>query len=419
MSHQRRVAVTGIGVVNAIGFDEETVWAGLMAGRTGIGPLRAFDTTGYKVRIAAEVDDEPLAAMLGALSRRPVGRAHDLALVTAAQALKQSGLIAGPGPYVKQDVSVIFGTGGGSAQSHYNAFSAFTEKGVRGLRPTTVPRCMYNVISAGVSVHFGLTGANFVIVSACAAGTNALGTAYRQIRDGHADVVLCGGVDAFFDPFSFGVWNNLGVLSKNPDPARACRPFDSDRDGLVLGEGAGALVLEALDSAEQRGARIRGEIIGYGETSDATHLTNPSVDGQATAMRRALDSAGVAPSEVGFINAHGTATLANDVCESKSIRAVFGESTDSVPVASNKSFLGHTLGAAGAIETIVTLLGLEAGTVPANLNLDRPDPECDLRLVGGEPMTIDSPIAMKNSFGFGGGNAVLILKRFETKTGRP
>jgi 3-oxoacyl-[acyl-carrier-protein] synthase II len=249
-------------------------------------------------------------------------------------------------------------------------------------------------------------------VSACAAGTNAIGTAFRQIRNGYSDVVLCGGVDAFLDPFFFGVWNNIPALSRNPDPARACRPFDADRDGLVLGEGAGALVLESLDSAERRGARIRGEVAGYGESSDAGHITHPSVEGQAEAIRRALASAGVAPSEIGFINAHGTATRANDVTESRSIRAALGDAAASIPVASNKSYFGHTLGAAGGIETIVTLLGLEAGKVPPNLNLDNPDPECELCLVGDQPLEIDSPVAMKNSFGFGGGNAVLILKRY-------
>jgi 3-oxoacyl-[acyl-carrier-protein] synthase II len=418
MDDDRRVVVTGIGVVSACGLDEAELWENMMAGRTGIGPLRAFDASGYKVKIGAEVDSEGLLARVKALGRRPVDRAHDLALVASAQALEQSGLVVGPPPHEEQDVAVIFGTGVGSAESHFNAFSAFSSKGVRGLRPTTVPRCMYNAISAGVSIRFNLTGANFVVVSACTAGTNAIGASFRQVRDGHADIVLCGGADAFFDPFFFGVWNNLGVLSKIPDPPAACKPFDSDRAGLVLGEGAGALVLETLGSATRRGARIRGEVAGYGESSDATHITSPSVEGQAKAIRRALESAGISPHDVGFINAHGTATASNDVCESKSIRAVFGEAASSVPVASNKSFFGHTLGASGAIETIVTLLGLEAGRVPPNLNLDNRDPECDLRLVGSEPLDIASPVAMKNSFGFGGSNAVLILKRYVEEGGR-
>jgi 3-oxoacyl-[acyl-carrier-protein] synthase II len=418
MDDDRRVVVTGIGVLSACGVNEAELWDNMMAGRSGIAELEAFDTSGYKVKIGAEVDDERLQPMIEALGRRPVDRAHDLALVASAQALEQSGLVTGPPPHEEQDVAVIFGTGVGSAQSHFNAFTAFSNKGVRGLRPTTVPRCMYNAISAGISIRFNLTGSNFVVVSACTASTNAIGAAFRQVRDGHADIVLCGGSDAFFDPFFFGVWNNLGVLSKIPEPAAACRPFDSDRKGLVLGEGAGALVLETLSSATRRGARIRGEIAGYGESSDATHITSPSAEGQAKAIRRALDSAGMSPRDVGFINAHGTATAQNDVCESKSIRAVFGEAASSVPVASNKSYFGHTLGASGAIETIVTLLGLEAGRMPPNLNLENPDPECDVLLVGGEPQELSSAVAMKNSFGFGGCNAVLILKRYDDEGGR-
>jgi 3-oxoacyl-[acyl-carrier-protein] synthase II len=412
MDDDRRVVVTGLGVVCACGLDEAELWSNMIAGRTGIAELKAFDTSGYKVRIGAEVDSDRLQPMIEALGRRPVDRAHDLALVASAQALEQSGLVTGPPPHEERDVAVIFGTGVGSAQSHYNAFSAFFDRGVRGLRPTTVPRCMYNAISAGISIRFNLTGANFVVVSACTASTNAIGTAFRQVRDGHTDTVLCGGSDAFFDPFFFGVWNNLGVLSRIPEPAAACRPFDSDRKGLVLGEGAGALVLESLGSARRRGARIRGEIAGYGESSDATHITSPSVEGQAKSISRALGSAGISPQEVGFINAHGTATVQNDVCESKSIRTVFGDTASSIPVASNKSYFGHTLGASGAIETIVTLLGLEAGRMPANLNLDNPDPECDVLLVGGEPRELSSPVAMKNSFGFGGSNAVLIVKKY-------
>jgi 3-oxoacyl-[acyl-carrier-protein] synthase II len=272
---------------------------------------------------------------------------------------------------------------------------------------------MYNAISAGISIHFKLTGANFVVVSACTSATNAIGTAFRWVRDGYAEIVLCGGADGFFDPFFFGVWNNLGVLSENPEPSRACRPFAEDRDGCVLGEGAGAMVIESFDRARARGARVRGEILGYGETSDASNLTNPSVEGQAEAMRRALADAGAEPADLAVVNAHGTATIANDVCESQSIRTALGSVVDRVPVSANKSYFGHTLGASGALETIVTLLALEAGTVPPNLNLERPDPQCEIELVGGEPQTLGSGLAMKNSFGFGGGNGVLVLGRVD------
>jgi 3-oxoacyl-[acyl-carrier-protein] synthase II len=413
MAERRRVVVTGIGTVTACGLDETELWENMVAGRSGIAPIQAFDTTDYKVKLGAEIDRGELTERLRARGwRRPQDRALDAAVEAAGQALEKAGLIAGDPPYPPLDVATIIGTGVGPAESLYTAFSGFTRKRLRGLRPTTVPRCMANSFSAGISIHYQLTGPNYVLVSACASSTNAIGDAFRKIAHGYADTVLCGGTDAYFDPFYYGVWNNLGVLSTHPDPATAYRPFDRDRDGCLLGEGAGVLVLESLDRALARGATIRGEILGYGDSSDATHITSPSVAGQAKAIRAALASAGVAAEEIGFVNAHGTATEANDECEAESIRTALGAVADAVPVGANKSYFGHLLGAAGAVETIVTLRGLEDRRVPPNLNLDHPDPKCDLRLVGDRPMAIDSPIAMKNSFGFGGGNAVLILKRY-------
>ena len=408
---RRRVVVTGLGIASAIGLDENSVWQNLLAGRSGIGHLHAFDTTGYRIAIGAEVDDEAVQSRLSGLSRRKVDRALDLALIAASDALGQAGISTGSPDGEVRDVAVIFGSGVGSAQSLHSSFSTFFSKGVRSLRPTAVPRCMFNAISAGLSIHFRLSGANYTVASACSSATNAIGIAFRMIRDGYAESALCGGSDALFDPFFFGVWNNLGALSCNPDPLLACRPFAVDRDGCVLGEGAGALVLEPLERALQSGARIRGEILGYGETSDASHLTQPSAEGQAKAMRHALSDAALEPSAVGLISAHGTATRSNDLCESQSIRTVLGEETGRVPVIANKSYFGHTLGASGALETIVTLLAMEARMVPANLNLESPDPECDIRLVGGACTAITAEVAMKNSFGFGGGNGVLILGR--------
>ena len=407
---RRRVVVSGMGIVSALGIDEATVWDNLMQGNTGIGPLRAIDTTDYKVGIGAEVPKGLVEENLKGLKRRPIDRTLDLAIVAAHTALNQAGLIAEEGPYEEtQDVSVIFGTGEGSAQSHHTAFSAFFEKGPRGLRPTTVPRCMYNAVSAGISLQFKLTGTNYMVVSACTSATNAIGTAFRMIRDGYADRVLCGGSDGFFDPFFFGVWNNIPALSRIEDPKQACRPFAADRAGTVLGEGAGALLLESRDSALDRGANIRGEILGYGESSDATHLTSPNPAGQAKAMRMALKEAGVDPADLSHINAHGTATTSNDACESQSIRMVLGDAADTIPVVANKSFFGHTLGASGALETIVTLMALEKETAPPNLNLNTPDPECPVKLAGDAPVSISNKPAMKNSFGFGGGNGVLIV----------
>ena len=409
MSEPRRVAVTGLGVACAIGTDVETFWSNLIAGRGGVAKLQSLDTSALKVGIGAEVDADSVRAGLKRLRRRPTDRAVDLGLVAADDALEEAGLIDGEPPFEPQPVAVILGTGAGSAESHTTGQQRFHERGVRGLRPSTVPRCMYNSISAGVSIHFRLTGINYVVVSACTSATNAIGMAYRMVRDGYADTVLSGGADGFFDPFYFGVWNNLGVMSENPDPARACRPFDADRDGTVFGEGAGMLVVESWDRARGRGARIRGEIVGYGESSDASHLTSPSAEGQAVAMRAALESARIEPADLGAVNAHGTATRANDLCESESIRAVLGDAADRVAVSANKSYFGHTLGASGAIEAIAALLGIERGVLPPNLNLENPDPDCNVRLVGGEPEPLERPLVMKNSFGFGGSNGVLVL----------
>ncbi len=407
---ERRVVVTGLGLVTALGCEEDEIWGALLAGRGGIGEIASFDASELPVRTAAEVP----GAALAALGRKPEDRALDMALVAAARALAGAGLEAGRGPH---PVATLFGTGMGPAATFFAATRAYFEGGTKSLRPTTVPRAMYNSLSAVLSMTFGLTGPNYVVVSACASATHAIGEAFWRIRAGRDERVLAGGAEAFFNPLFFGAWSRLGVLSRNPDPAAACRPFDADRDGTVLGEGAAALVLESLKSALSRGASIRGEVVGFGESSDAEHLTRPSVEGQAAAMRAALTMAGPgAAEELGYVNAHGTATLQNDVAECRSLRQALGSRAEAVPVGSLKPFFGHTLGAAGGIETAVTLLALEAGRLPPSRNLERPDPQCDLRFVASRPEALAAPLAMKNSFGFGGSNAVLVLRRWEPAT---
>ena len=413
MAERRKVVVTGIGAITPLGLDEATFWRNMLSGVCGVRTIRSFDTKDYKTTVGGEVDSEALLALLQARGMVSSDRTVDMALLASVQALEQAGMLRGGPPYSPAEIATIFGTGAGASHSLYNTFTSFSQKGVRGMRPTSVPRCMANSITAQISMKFRLTGPNYVIVSACTSSTVAIGIAFRMIRDGYADKVLCGGADAAFDPFVFGGWNNLGVMSRNPDPARACRPFDSARDGCVLGEGAGALLLESLDSAVARSAHIRAEICGYGESSDAEHMTSPSAEGQARCMKDALASAGITPDQIGFINAHGTGTRANDECESRSIRMALGKAADGIPVGANKSFFGHLLGACGVIEFIATILGLENRKVPPNLNLDNPDPACSLQLVGKNAMELASPVAMKNSFGFGGNNTVLIAKRWE------
>jgi len=278
------------------------------------------------------------------------------------------------------------------------------------MRPSTVPNGMANTVSATLSIEFKLRGANYTLVSACTSATNAIGVACRMVREGHAEAVLCGGTDSSFDPFYYSMWNNLGVFSPLPDPLRALRPFAADRAGTLLGEGAGALLVESFASARRRGVRVRGEIVGYGESSDATHLTGPSPTGQAAAIRSALADAQVRPAEVAYLNAHGTGTEANDATEAEAIRLALGDAADAIPVGAMKSYFGHTLGASGAIETIATLLALERRVAPRNLNLDLPDPACRLQLIGGSPRPLAGTVALKNSFGFGGGNGVLVLR---------
>jgi len=412
---QRRVVITGIGMVTPLGIDEDVVWRRMLAGETGIGPITSFDQEAfispYKVKLAAEVDSEIVAEALATMRRRPVDRALDFAMVAGDQALRQAGLIEAEPPFEPREVPVIIGTGTGSAQSLSQAFGRFAAKGPKGLLPSSVPRVMFNAISANLSMHFKLTGPNYMVISACTSAANALGDAYRRVRSGEFDIAVSGGAEGCLDPFFFGIWNNLGVLSPEPDPAMACRPFDAERQGTALGEGAALLVLESLESAQARGARVRGEIVGYGESSDAGHITGPNVEGQARAIEKALQSAAgvVEPADVAYINAHGTATRTNDTTESAAIRAALGDVADEIPVGSNKSFFGHTLGACGALETAVTLMALEKGLIPPNFNLVTPDPDCPVRLAGREPEAMEGSVALKNSFGFGGGNAVLVL----------
>lgn len=405
MQAKRRVVVAGLGAVTALGFEEERIWERLAAGLTGIRRIRAFDPAGFRCCSGAEVDDPALRDACEAARIHAGDRAVDMGLLAAARAL-------GPEP-AEGPAAVLFGTGFGSTQSLSEGFLGFAAQGVRGIRPTTVPRCMANSGCAQISMRFGLTGPNYAVVSACTSSTTAIGIGFRMVRDGYVERALCGGYDSMFVEPVYAAWDRLGVMSRNPEPERACRPFDADRDGCVLGEGAGALLLTSLDFARRHNLAVRAEVRGYGESSDARHLTRPEPEGQAEAMRAALADAGVPVSGIGCINAHGTATPANDACESRAIRLVFGECADRIPVVSNKSAFGHLLGASGVVETVAAVLSLEHRAVPPNLNLDHPDPECDVCLSGPVLRPLAAPCIVKNSFGFGGNNAVLVLSRWE------
>jgi len=410
----RRVVISGFGIVSAIGLDEETVWANLMAGRTGVRRITTFDPQPFKAVNGAEVDAAALDSALASRGWTGQAKVVDMALVAADQALREAGLIGADRALEPQPVPVIVGSANGPAASLHEAISSYIHKGVRGIRPTLVPQCMVNIIATRLSIEFKLTGIHYNISAACTSSAAAMGSAYRMIRDGYADRVLCGGAESVFVPSYYSAWNNLGILSSEPDPLRAARPFDMGRKGFIMGEGAAMLILEEESAARRRGVRIRGEICGYGESSDAEHVVRPQIAGQTQALRNAMENSGVAPDKVGLIVSHGTATPMNDRSECAAIRTIFGEITTSSPrVSALKSYFGHTIGASGAIETVVTLLALERRQIPPNLNIDQPDPECDVSLVGNKPEALEKSVAVKQSFGFGGANAVMVLRRWD------
>jgi 3-oxoacyl-[acyl-carrier-protein] synthase II len=410
LSDKKRVVVTGFGLVTAVGNDEASFWSSLVAGRTGISKIRHCDLSANRVQNGGEVAIESFEANLPPQFRRS-DRCLKFAFEASRQALTAAGRLTGP-TVIPQDIGSIWGCGVGQSEMIEKAHACFFDKGPRGMRPSSIPNCMANSLAANISICFQLTGPNYVVASACTSATNAIGIGFRMISEGHAQSVLCGGAESPLSPGHYACWNNLGVLSAIPEPGRALRPFAVDRAGTLLGEGSGALVLESIDSARHRGARIRGEIVGYGESSDATHMIGQSVTGQARAIDAALRSAGIAPHSIGYINAHGTGTETNDDTESKAIRQVMGDATDKIPVGAMKSFFGHTLGASGAIEGIGTLLALETGIAPRNLNLDNPDLAGRLCLIGETSRPISSDYAIKSTFGFGGGNAVLVFRRY-------
>jgi 3-oxoacyl-[acyl-carrier-protein] synthase II len=410
MSDRRRVVITGLGAVSAYGFGEQVIWDNMIAGKTGISTISHIDTSCFKTTVGGTVDREALQTELSALRLRYTDMTVSAGIFAADQALKQAGLIGDAPPYEHQEIATLIGTGIGSVESYYAAVQSYIEKGLKGVRPTTVPRCMANAVCSQIAIRYRLTGPNYVMTSACTSSTTAIGVGFRMIKDGYIDTALCGGADTVFEPLTMAAWDRLGIMSKDPNPITCCRPFDRDRDGCVIGEGAAALVLESLDSALARGATIRAEVCGYGESSDAMHITSPDAPGQARAIRAAVDSAGINADEIGYISAHGTATKANDPSECAAVKLALGAAAADIPMGSSKSYFGHLLGGSGAIETLATVLMLEHRELPANLNLDNPDDACDACLVGNVAQPLTKPVALKNSFGFGGNNGVLVLR---------
>ena len=408
----RRVVITGMGVISPIGTGLVTFWDNLIAGNSGIRKIDRFDVSAYPCQIAAMVDFDP-SAEIDRREARKMDRFCQFAVVTAREAFKDAGL---NGSFNPDRSGVLIGTGIGGMETYDRETRVLIDRGPSRVSPFFIPMMIANMASGQVSIDLGLKGPINTVVTACATATNAIGDAFRIVERGDADVMICGGTEAPITPLALAGFSAMKALSTQNDLGpRACRPFDARRDGFIMGEGAGVLVLEERDHAMQRGARIYAEIVGYGMSSDAYHITAPAPEGEgaARAMRAALASAHLEPKDVDYINAHGTSTPANDVNETKAVKSVLGEHASVVMVSSVKSMIGHLLGASGAVETIATAMALESGIVPPTINYEEKDPECDLDYVPNKARKAPIEVALKNSFGFGGQNACLCLRKHE------
>lgn len=403
----RKVVITGLGMINSVGNDRDSCWDALKVGKNGIAPIERFDTEGFKVTFAGEVKGFDPQDVMDAKQARKADRFCQFAMAASVQAMEQADLGEIADPY---RAGVIIGSGIGGMITFEEQHSKLMERGPRGVSPMFIPMMIGDMASGLVSIRYGFRGANYCTVSACASGGHAIGSAYDQIVLGHADVMICGGAEASVSPMALAGFANMRALStRNDDPAKASRPFDKDRDGFILGEGAGALVLESEEHALARGAEILGEFCGYGMTGDAYHMTQPDTEGRGAfgSMTQALRTSGLKPEQVGYINAHGTSTFFNDKVESASIRKVFGAHADNIKISSTKSMIGHLLGAAGAVEAVVTTLALKEGILPPTINYETPDPECDLFYCPNVAIEEKVDYAFSNSFGFGGHNVTL------------
>ena len=408
-----RVVVTGIGLVTPIGLDRKSTWDSLIEGKSGIDYISLFDAEGYESRIAGEVNEFDATAALGRKEAKRLDRFAQFACVAALEALEHANL-----NMEKEDadrVGVLIGSGVGGIITITDQHKILLQKGPKRVSPFLIPMMLGDMASGQVSMMIGAKGPNFSTVSACATGADSIGEALEMIRRGRADVVIAGGTEAAVCEIGVAGFNSCMALStRNEDPQGASRPFDSGRDGFVLGEGAGLIVLESLKHAEQRGANILAELSGYGASSDAHHVTQPHPEGEgaARAMKWAIEDAGIAPNKVDYINAHGTSTPLNDKYETIAMKRMYGDHAYKLAISSTKSMTGHLLGAAGGIEAAFTVLAIKDGVVPPTININDPDPDCDLNYVPNNAIKQTVNVAMSNSLGFGGHNASLVFKRF-------
>lgn len=410
---KRRVVITGIGAVSPLGNNAYTSWENAVAGKNGIGPLTRVNADDFPAKVAAEVKDFDPTNFIDKKDVRKMDRFTHYAVASALMAVQDSNLTIDDSNADR--VGVWIGSGIGGMETFEKQFESFLNRGYRRVSPFFVPMMIPDMAAGQVSIFLGAKGFNSCTVTACATGTNSIGDAFKVIQRGDADVMISGGTEAPITRMSIAGFCANTALSKNPDPETASRPFDKERDGFVIGEGAGIVVLEELEHALKRGAKIYAEVVGYGATGDAYHITAPAPEGEggARAMKMAIDDAGITPDKIGYINAHGTSTDYNDKFETAAIKKVFGDYAYQLAVSSTKSMTGHLLGAAGAVEAIFTAMALKEGILPPTMNLKNPDPDCDLDYVPNEARKVNITYAMSNSLGFGGHNATLVLKKYE------
>jgi len=411
---RRRVVVTGMGCLSPLGNDVLSSWEAALAGRSGAGPITQFDSQAFETHFAAEVKGFDGEAALGRRLARRTDRFTQFAQVTAEQALADSGLQVNDTN--RDRIGVIVGTGIGGVTTLVNENERYLAQGPRRVSPHTVPMMLPDAAAGQLAIAFGLRGPNMAVVTACASSSNAIGEAAEMIRRNWAEAMVAGGSEAAIVPVAVAGFNAMGAISRrNDNPAGASRPFDRERDGFVIGEGSAMLVVEELGFARARGARILAEVIGYGSTNDAFHISAPAENGAGAAacMRLALQDAGLEPSQIDYINAHGTSTKLNDASETAAIKTVFGEIARRIPISSTKSMTGHLMGAAGALEAVFSIQALREAILPPTINLHTPDPECDLDYVPNTARRLPVRVALTNSFGFGGTNASLVFRKFD------
>jgi len=410
---KKRVVVTGLGLITPVGIGVDASWHGLIEGRSGIGLITQFDASQFPTKIAGEVVGFNPEDFIETKEIKKMDRFIHFAFAAATMAMNDSGLKITEANAERTGVFVGSGMGGLHTIEHYH--SVFLEKGPRRISPFFIPMLVVNLASGQISIRFGAKGPNSAVATACATGSHAIGDAYKIIQRGDADAMIAGGTEAVITPLGIGGFNAMKALStRNDEPEKASRPFDADRDGFIMGEGAGIVILESLQSAAERGARIYAEVVGYGMTADAYHITAPAPGGEGAArcMAIALKDAEIQPAEVNYINAHGTSTKYGDELETQAIKKVFGEDAYKIAVSSTKSMTGHLLGAAGGVEAVISALTIYHDTIAPTINLDNPDPECDLDYVPHKARKTTVNYTLTNSFGFGGTNACLVFKKF-------